>query len=194
MDSEKNDYRTLILSAGERFGTFLEPVLAAHGIVTVATANNLREAKRLAAEESYDFIFVNSPLPDSDGYRFALDASRSLGSVVLLALSAERYDEASHILAPHGVYLLQKPLSHKALSAALDWMSATRARLCEVEEKRLSLEEKMKELTLINRAKWVLIDRRGMSEAEAHHYIEKQAMDRRISKREAAEEIIQING
>ena len=52
------------------------------------------------------------------------------------------------------------------------------------------MEEKMKEIRLINRAKWVLIDELKMSEADAHHYIEKQAMDRCVSRREIAEEII----
>ena len=42
----------------------------------------------------------------------------------------------------------------------------------------------------MNRAKWLLIECLNMTEAEAHRYIEKQAMDLRISRREAAENII----
>ena len=52
------------------------------------------------------------------------------------------------------------------------------------------VEEKIKEIRLVNRAKWLLIECLRMTEAEAHRYIEKQAMDLRISKREAAENII----
>ena len=194
MDFAKTGYRTLVLSTNERFGSFLAPLFSAHGIDAVDAANNLRKAKRLVALKAYDLIFVNSPLPDGNGYRFALDASRSLGSVVLVALPAECYEGASEELSPHGIYLLKKPLSGKAVSTALDWMLATRARLCEIEENRLSLEGKMKELALINRAKWLLIDKLHMTEPEAHRHIEKQAMDRRISQREVAEEIIQIYG
>ena len=51
-------------------------------------------------------------------------------------------------------------------------------------------EEKIKEIRLVNRAKWLLIECLSMTEPEAHRYIEKQAMDLRISKREAAENII----
>ena len=54
----------------------------------------------------------------------------------------------------------------------------------------VSLEERMREIRTVNRAKWLLISERGMSEAEAHRWIEKQAMDRCISKREVADEII----
>ena len=43
----------------------------------------------------------------------------------------------------------------------------------------------------MNRAKWSLIQHRGMSETEAHHYLEKQAMERCVSKRVIIEEILE---
>ena len=48
----------------------------------------------------------------------------------------------------------------------------------------------MAEVRLINRAKWALIEQRGMTEDEAHKYIERQAMDRRLNRRVIAEEIL----
>ncbi len=58
------------------------------------------------------------------------------------------------------------------------------------EKKALSNEEKMEEIRIVNRAKWLLISELKMDEQGAHRYIEKQAMDRCISKRIVAEEII----
>ena len=58
------------------------------------------------------------------------------------------------------------------------------------EKKTLSIEEKMEEIRIVNRAKWLLISELKMDEQGAHRYIEKQAMDRCISKRAVAEEII----
>ena len=54
-----------------------------------------------------------------------------------------------------------------------------------------TVEEKMEEIRLVNRAKWLLIECLSMSEAEAHRYIEKQAMDRCVTRREIARGIIQ---
>ena len=51
-------------------------------------------------------------------------------------------------------------------------------------------EEKMQEIRIVNRAKWILITELKMTETDAHRYIEKQAMDRCVSKKEIAEEII----
>ena len=58
------------------------------------------------------------------------------------------------------------------------------------EKKNESLREKMVDIRVVNRAKWLLISRLDMTEEDAHYYIEKQAMDTRISRREVAEEII----
>ena len=58
------------------------------------------------------------------------------------------------------------------------------------EKKALSTEEKMEEIRIVNRAKWLLISELKMDEQGAYRYIEKQAMDRCISKRIVAEEII----
>lgn len=54
----------------------------------------------------------------------------------------------------------------------------------------MSIDEKMIEIRLVNKAKWLLISELSMSEPDAHHYIEKQAMDRCVTKRTIAEEII----
>ena len=43
---------------------------------------------------------------------------------------------------------------------------------------------------IVNRAKYALIQYLGMTEEQAHKYIEQQAMNQRISKRTAAENIL----
>ena len=48
----------------------------------------------------------------------------------------------------------------------------------------------MAEIRLVNKAKWLLISELKMSEPDAHRYVEKQAMDRCVSRRFIAEEII----
>ena len=69
-------------------------------------------------------------------------------------------------------------------------MESARERLRQFEKKSLSIEDKMAEIRLVYKAKWILISELSMSEPEAHHYIEKQAMNRCIAKRFIAEEII----
>ena len=71
-------------------------------------------------------------------------------------------------------------------------IAAARERLRKMKTMSLSVEEKMEEIRLVNRAKWLLIEQLKMTESDAHRYIEKQAMDRCVSRREIAQNIIRI--
>ena len=123
-----------------------------------------------------------------DGGRSALeflaDASKLINK--LSGFAAEIYDK----VAEHGVFVLPKPTSKPIIITALSWLSSPREKLRKTEKKTLSIEEKMGEIRIVNRAKWLLISELKMDEQGAHRYIEKQAMDRCISKKVIAEEII----
>jgi response regulator NasT len=103
---------------------------------------------------------------------------------------SEHHAEIFDRVGEHGVFTLPKPTSMPLLTIALEWMAAARERLRGPEKTSLSFESKMEEIRIINRAKWQLISALGLDEPQAHRYIEKQAMDRCISKREVAEEIL----
>ena len=110
--------------------------------------------------------------------------------MVLLLVRAELHDDIRGRVVEHGVFTLPKPLSRPLLALALGWMASARERLRRLEKKTLSFEEKMEEIRVVNRAKWLLISELKMDEPQAHRYIEKQAMDRCIPKKEVAEDII----
>ena len=63
--------------------------------------------------------------------------------------------------------------------------------LTKVNENGKYLHEKLMQLRLVSRAKCLLIENRGMTEAEAHHYIEKEAMNSRRTREQVAEEILE---
>ena len=95
------------------------------------------------------------------------------------------------LMVPHLVNLLYKGnLRMQMLLTALCWLASARERLRKFEKKTLTIEEKMAEIRLVNKAKWILISELHMTEPEAHRYLEKQAMDRCIARRVVAEEII----
>ena len=53
------------------------------------------------------------------------------------------------------------------------------------------LRKSLSEIRIITRAKIHLMQAKQMTEEEAHYYLEKEAMDRSLSKKEVAEEILQ---
>lgn len=190
MSLSERIYSVLIVSAAENLNTALTTFLPEQKYAPVHIVSSISVAKRAFAERAYDYIIINSPLPDDIGTRFAIDTCNSKGTVVLLMVRAELHAEIYEKVAEYGVFTLPKPTAKPTMITALGWMASARERLRKAEKKTLSIEEKMEEIRLVNRAKWLLIREIKMGEPDAHRYIEKQAMDRCISKRKVAEEII----
>ena len=193
-DLRQRSYSVLLVSASERVRSALDALLPASVFDPVYSVSSVAAAKRAAAERAFDLVLISSPLPDDPGIRFAVDLSASGCTVALLLVGRELYDEIHTSVSPHGVFLLAKPTTQENAAQAIDWLVSARERLRSFEKKTRSLEDMMEEIRLVNRAKWALIHELGMSEPEAHRYIEKQAMDRCVSKRELAQELIRLYG
>ena len=69
-------------------------------------------------------------------------------------------------------------------------VNASRKRILGLRKENGRLQEKIEEMRLVDRAKSTLVEYLGFTEAEAHRYLEKQAMDMRMTRREVAEEIL----
>ena len=190
MSLKERVYSVLIVSAAEGFNDALSALLPTSKYSPTNFVSNISAAERALAERAFDFVIINSPLPDDIGTRFAIDTGSSKETVVLLMVRAELQAEIYDKVAEHGVFVLPKPTSKPTMEIALSWLSSAREKLRKTEKKTLSIEEKMEEIRIVNRAKWILIRELKLDEPEAHRYIEKQAMDRCISKRIVAEEII----
>lgn len=190
MSLKERVYSVLIVSAAESFNDALSALLPNSKYSPTHFVSNISAAKRVLAERAFDFVIINSPLPDDVGTRYAIDTANSEESVVLLMVRTELQEEIYDKVAEHGVFVLPKPTSKPTMTIALSWLSSAREKLRKTEKKTLSIEEKMEEIRIVNRAKWLLISELKMDEQGAHRYIEKQAMDRCISKRIVAEEII----
>lgn len=190
MNLKERVYSVLVISAKENFNASLQSLLPESKYAPVQMVSSVSLAKRVLLERSFDFVFINTPLPDDFGTRFAIEISGNKGTVILLLVRNEVYEEVCDKVTEYGILTLPKPASKQMVAHTLNFMAGIRERLRKLENKSLSMEEKMKEIRLVNRAKWVLIDELKMSEADAHRYIEKQAMDRCVSRREIAEEII----
>ena len=194
MDLNERSYSVLVVSTSEKFNAALSDYFSVPTFTPVQTVSGISVAKRALVERAFDFVVVNSPVGEDVGIRFSIDTVTSCDSVVLFLAKTEQYDLAFEKLAEHGVFLLQKPISRPVFSIALDWLISAREGLRKNRTKTLSIEEKMNEIRLVNRAKWLLISELKMTEPTAHRYIEKQAMDRCIPRKMIAEEIIKTYG
>ena len=190
MSLRERFYSILIVSATDKFTSAFADLLPETKYFPVHTVSSINAARCTLTEKTYDFIIINAPLRDDIGVRFAIDTCCNKQSVVLLIVKSDIYNGIHEQVTEYGVFTLSKPLSKITMTYALNWLESSRERLRQFEKKSLSIEEKMDEIRLVNKAKWILISQLSMSESEAHRYIGKQAMDRCVTKRTIAEEII----
>jgi response regulator NasT len=183
-------YSVLIVSSQPKFNQALTELITDRRNYECELETSVSGAKRRLLERSFDMLIINVPLPDDDGITLAIDRSAGMASAVLLLVKSEYYHDVFDRVCPHGVYTLPKPSPKQMVSQAFDWLESARERLRRLEKKSISLEDKMQEIRLVNRAKWLLISEKGMSENDAHRYIEKLAMDKCITKRETAQQLI----
>ena len=86
-----------------------------------------------------------------------------------------------------GVFFLERKEDYPAVRGLL---RAARERITTLETENGRLRKKIDDLALVARAKRVLQKTLGMTEEQAHRYLEKQAMDLRSSKSEVARRVL----
>ena len=188
---QERTYSVLVVSASEKVNSNIMALLPMTDYLPVSVVRSVSEAKRKLAEQDCDIVLVNAPLPDDFGLRLAIDVCNTSDAGVLMLVKSDLYNDIYSKAVEYGVMTLSKPTSSQMVAQSLRVLCATRERLRKMEERQATVEEKIAEIRVVNKAKWLLIQYLSMTESDAHRYIEKQAMDLRTSKRRVAEDIIQ---
>jgi len=180
----------LVVSSSPKTCESIKSLLQKNQFSQIFVGSSAGEARRILSDISIDILLINTPLSDEFGTQFALDVANNSGTGVLLFVKSENYEAVSYKVESAGVLTMSRPVSPQLFSQSLRLIIATRAKLKNLYEKNSDLQEKMKEVRILNRAKWLLVDKKKMSEPDAHRYIEKNAMDRCVRKKVIALEII----
>ena len=190
MEFTERRYSVLLVSSSPKFNESMLALLPESRFYPVAAVSDVSSARRRLLESKYDIVIINAPLPDDFGTRLALYICENRGAGVLLLVTAEHYPDINGRVSPFGVLVLPKPATSQAVSQSLQLLCGTRERLRRMEQKTASIEEKMEEIRIINRAKLLLMEQLKMTEKEAHRFIEKQAMDRCVTRITIAQSIL----
>ncbi len=108
----------------------------------------------------------------------------------LLALAKEGGKEEASIYAELGIPVLPFTTPCKTFLFGLEFATKSGERLRAMGYENRKLKDTISDLKLVDRAKCALIQYLNMTEADAHRFIEKQAMNKRLSKREIALQIL----
>ena len=185
---EDTQHSVLIVTSAAQFEAVARKSL--RGFVYTDCRQSASAARRCILERYYDLVIINGPLPDEQGLQLALDAADQCSASILLVVSSEIFEDAQERLTDHGVLVLAKPFSLGRLDKAIRFLLAVQNRRHLLEKRIRTVEEKMEEIRIVSRAKLLLVEKRKMTEEEAHRWIGKQAMDHGISRRRAAENLL----
>ena len=170
----------------------LVEMLAREGYEVVGEAANGEDAIALVREHHPDLALFDVKMPIKDGITAAQELRGEVPIVMLTAFSQreliERANEAG-VMA----YLV-KPFTISDLIPAIE---VARSRFFEraiLESEVATLEGKLEARKILERAKGLLMERSGMSEGEAFTWLQRGAMDRRISMVEVAKALLAESG
>ena len=180
----------LIVTSSEKSIAFFTEMLNSASIGHIVTLKSCGEARRLLLERDFDLVIVNAPLCDETGESFSRHIASKGVSQVILVVKSEYFEDISAHTEEDGVLTVAKPLNRSLFWSALKLAKSASSRLKRFQAENSRLKQKIEDIRIIDRAKCILISHLSMSEQEAHRYIEKQAMDMRITKKAVAEGIL----
>ncbi len=179
----------LIVSASDQFNALVKSSLK--GYITIDIVKSASLARRRAMEQDYDLTVVNAPLPDESGEDLVMDIADETDSSVLVVVPREVYEDVLEPITDAGVLAIPKPSPKGRIDKGIRYLTALRERTRRLEKKISSLEDKLEEQKLTGRAKLLLMEKKKMSEDDAHRHIGKLAMDRGVSRKIAAQWILE---
>jgi len=180
----------LIVSSSDKSIGLLSQLINSWAVTKITSTKSNGEARRLVNTIDYDLIIINTPLSDDFGDELATAITEMSSSGVILIIQNEIADEISAKVSDYGVLVVSKPIARQVFYQALKLAIASKKRMSGLISENNFLQKKIEEIRLVTKAKCVLIQYLNMTEEQAHRYIEKQAMDMRIARKEIAQKIL----
>ncbi len=180
----------LIVSGSDKGIELITQLLNSDAKTQIVSVKSSTEARRLINAADYDLVVINTPLSDEFGDDFAVTITEISASGVILIVKNEMADDISAKVENFGVLTVSKPIIRQVFIQAQKLALASKNRILGLKSENISLHQKIEEIRLVTRAKCVLIQYLGMTENQAHRYIEKQAMDMRTTRQEIAQNIL----
>jgi response regulator NasT len=166
----------------------LVEMLTEAGYEVIAQADNGAVAIELAKLHKPDLAILDVKMPEVDGIT-AAEEIISVAPVLMLTAFSQR--ELVDRARDAGVMAyVVKPFSINDLIPAIEIAISRHRQMKSLEEEVADIYERLETRKLIDRAKGILMKALNLTEPQAFSWIQKTAMDRRISMNEVAQAVI----
>ncbi|KKM10189.1 hypothetical protein SY88_14895 [Clostridiales bacterium PH28_bin88] len=156
----------------------LKGILGRAGHQVFAEAGDGRIAAQLAFNRQPDMVILDVNLPVRDGLEVARVLEEHRVAPVLLLIGGD-YWEVLERAKEAGVYgCLVKPVSEATIIPEVEIAWTNFQRIRRLEEENRELRETLETRKLVEKAKGILMEKRGITEGEAYQFMRKLSMDR----------------
>ena len=179
----------LVIAAKPRIQSSVRSALTAkYG--RVLTAETVQEARRAVEREKIALMVIFSPLKDEEEIPRLFDMAERRGIAAGYIVGREIYGEAAYRLEGRNVFVVAYPLQMDQVLQIVSFLYQVQKRFWLVLSEQERLQRQVQDVQIVCRVKCLLVEKREMTEEEAHHFIEQEAMNTGLSKREAALKIL----
>jgi len=186
----KPRWRVLIVDDHAPSRAAVAEAVGAQGGQVVGNGSRVEDGVRLVGLHHPDVAVLAVGLTDGDGVDAARQVMASHPCALVMLTSRTEPDVASRAVEAGVLGFLAKPLRHEELGPALDLAVSRFRELEAVRRENEQLKKKLESRKLVDRAKALLIQRGGLSEAEAYRRLQKTAMDTRRSMGDVAQALL----
>jgi len=183
--------RTVVIAEDETLIRMdLAEMLGDEGYDVVGQAGDGAKAIELAEQLRPDLVILDVKMPVLDGIAAAESiAGKRIAPVVILTAFSQR-DLVERAREAGAMAYLVKPFTQSDLVPAIEMAVSRFAELTMLESEVADLSERLETRKAVDRAKGILQKELRLSEPEAFRWIQKTAMDLRVSMREVAEGVV----
>lgn len=186
----KPRWRVLVVDDHAPSRAALAQAVAQQGGQVVGNGSRAEDLVHLVERHRPDVAVFAVGLPDGDGLDGARTVMSSSPCALVVLTSRTEADVAARAAAAGVLGFLAKPLRQEELGPALDLAVSRFRDLDAVRRENLHLKRTLEARKLVDRAKALLIERLGLSEADAYRRLQKTAMDTRRTMGDVAQALL----
>ena len=166
----------------------LAEMLRENGYEVIGEATNGEEAIALANELKPDLAILDVKMPKLDGIT-AAETIVKISPVLMLTAFSQK-DLVERALDAGVMAYVVKPFTIDDLIPAIEIATTRHTQMIALQNEIADLTERLETRKLVDRAKGILMQAMKLSEPDAFKWIQRTAMDKRVSMKQVAEAVI----
>lgn len=183
-----SEQRVVIADADPSCRRSLKALLQQAGYLIVGEADDGLSALKLIRNRQPDLIIMEDRLAIMDGEEVADIVQEEALAPIVLMTGNDRFHNRQKITRDFAYVI--KPVSESNLFPVIDLVMRNYRKIRALEDEIVKLKETLETRKLVEKAKGILMDGMGITEAEAFKRIQKQSMNKRMSMKSVAKAII----